>query len=218
LIRVTLRLPENVDVIDADGNVITNADRTVFVWRGVPTIENTTLTAPYQYDGRASTLEEQAEGALVAHSQIAAAPPQAKLNLIAPFEQPAFSSPGVKSVFDAIQAGETPPDPDPPFAPGSDEAAGKALFQALCMPCHGGPRGNQIINRAVHEESFFELNPDGSVHFITLPDGTQVPAPLAGHDDDEFLNYGFSLLTYLTQIPVEHGGIPHPTGVTFPRY
>lgn len=218
LIRVTLTLPRNVDVIDAAGNVITNADRTVFVWRGVPTIENAALTAPYLFDGRATTLEEQAGSALSAHSQIAHAPPKAKLKDIATFEKTVFSSPGVEAVFAAIHAGETPPDPDPIFAPGSDEAAGKVLFHAICEQCHGGASGTQIINRAIHDQVFFELNPDGSVKFITLPDGTQVPAPLAGHEDDEFINYGFAAATALTQIPVEEGGAPNPTGLTFPRY
>ena len=49
---------------------IRSAARTISVWRGVPTIENVAYTAPYQYDGRAPTLEVQANGALQAHSQI----------------------------------------------------------------------------------------------------------------------------------------------------
>jgi cytochrome c peroxidase len=218
LIRVTLELPSNVDVIDADGNVITSADRTVFVWRGVPTIENTALTGPYLSDGRGSTLEEQAEGALFAHSQIAHAPPEAKIHAIAAFERTVFSSPGVQGVFAAIQNGETPPDPDPAFAPGSDEAAGKALFQEICAQCHGGPSGDKIVNRAVHDQLFFALNPDGSIQFTTPPGGTPVPVLLGDHKDDEFVNYGFAAATALTQIPVEQGGIPNPTGLTFPHY
>ena len=66
LIRVTLRLPDNMDVIDFAGNVITNASRTIDVWRGVPTIENSVVSAPYQADGRFATLEQQALGALQA--------------------------------------------------------------------------------------------------------------------------------------------------------
>src|SRR6185369_9271523 len=59
LVRVGLSLAANLDVIDDAGNVITNADRTITVWRGVPTIENVALTVPYLSDGRAATLEEQ---------------------------------------------------------------------------------------------------------------------------------------------------------------
>lgn len=36
LIRVVLPLPDNMDVIDVDGAVITPADRSISVWRGVP--------------------------------------------------------------------------------------------------------------------------------------------------------------------------------------
>ena len=39
LIRVTVKLADNLDVIDINGNVITNADRTISVWRGVPSID-----------------------------------------------------------------------------------------------------------------------------------------------------------------------------------
>ena len=37
--RVTLPLPENVDLIDADGAVVTPAARTIDVWRAVPTVD-----------------------------------------------------------------------------------------------------------------------------------------------------------------------------------
>src|SRR5262249_48923167 len=36
LVRVTIRIADNLDVIDAQGRVVTNAARTVDVWRGVP--------------------------------------------------------------------------------------------------------------------------------------------------------------------------------------
>ncbi len=76
LVRVTLTLADNLDVVDASGNVITNAQRTISVWRGVPSTENVAYTAPYQYDGRAPTPSEvQAVGALDLHSQIVASRP-----------------------------------------------------------------------------------------------------------------------------------------------
>ncbi|HET9988481.1 MAG TPA: cytochrome c peroxidase, partial [Kofleriaceae bacterium] len=93
LVRITLQLADNLDVIDASGNVITNADRTISVWRGVPSIENVAYTAPYQYDGRAPTLPIQALNALRAHSQIQHDPHYDDLEEIAEFEKTVFSSP-----------------------------------------------------------------------------------------------------------------------------
>ena len=52
LVRVVLHLPDNMDLIDFAGNVVTPPDRTLAVWRGVPSVENAAITAPYQYDGR----------------------------------------------------------------------------------------------------------------------------------------------------------------------
>lgn len=218
LIRITLPLAPNLDLIDDAGNVITNAARTISVWRGVPSIENTALTAPYLTDGRATSLEQQAASALHDHSQIAHPPLNATLGKIAAFEKEVFSSAGMKSVFDAIKAGQTPPDPDPPFPAGSDEAAGKALFQVACEGCHGGHRGTQITDRAAHDQLFIALNPDGTLQTTTLPDGTSVPVPLGGHDDDEFLNIGISFGAYLRQVPPELGGLPNTSGLTFPHY
>src|SRR5262245_52418497 len=40
LVRVTLALADNLDMIDGAGNVVTNASRTISVWRGVPSVEN----------------------------------------------------------------------------------------------------------------------------------------------------------------------------------
>src|SRR5262249_25687474 len=93
LVRVTLGLADNLDVIDDSGHVITRRDRTLSVWRGVPTVENVTYTSPYQFDGRFATLQEQANGALHAHSQIDHAPDQDELDEIAAFERTVFSDP-----------------------------------------------------------------------------------------------------------------------------
>src|SRR5262249_54160558 len=108
LVRVTLKLADNLDVIDGAGNVITNADRTIFVWRGVPSVRNVAYTAPYQYDGRAPTLEEQADGALHAHSQIDHEPSPEELGAIADFETRLFSSEGARKVSNDLDHGRTP--------------------------------------------------------------------------------------------------------------
>jgi cytochrome c peroxidase len=225
LVRVRLRLPDNVDLINADGTaVVTPADRTIEVWRGVPSIENVALTAPYQFDGRATTLEEQALGALQAHSEFACEPAYAVLRLIADFQKTVFSSPGVARVAELLDAGVPEseiPDPDPVLSP--EETEGKTIFERACAACHGGVRGNEIVNRAVHDQLFFQLRPDGNLQFMQVPAGpggelAWVPVLAADHEHDEFLNLGFAFGTHLTQIPPELGGVPNPTGLVFPQF
>lgn len=212
LVRVTIRIAPNLDVLDEAGNVVTNAERTVSVWRGVPTIENTALTAPYQNDGRAATLHDQALGALQAHSAITHDPPDPILDHIAAFEKTVFSSPSVEAMAEAISAGQPPSDPDPSFAPGSAEAEGKALFQQACAACHGGPRGNQITNRAAAHALFFGINPDGSVK-----GGPNNPEEATSHFDDDFLPLGIAFGAFLRHIPPEEGGIVDPTALPVPH-
>jgi len=218
LIRLTIPLAANLDVIDDAGHVITNAARTISVWRGVPTVENTALTAPYLYDGRAGTLQEQALGALRDHSQITHDPASSILDHIAAYEKTVFSSDGVAAVAAALACGHPAPDPDPHFAPGSDAAAGKVLFQQACAPCHGGPTGARIVDRGVHAQFFPVLDANGSPEFQILPDGTVVTTLRTDHLHDEFLTLGISGLTYLTQVPPQLGGIPNPDGLDFPHY
>ncbi|HEY3255032.1 MAG TPA: hypothetical protein VGJ91_13825, partial [Polyangiaceae bacterium] len=86
LVRVVLTLPANMDLIDFDGNVVTPPDRSYAVWRAVPTVENSAITAPYQYDGRRATLQAQAQGAITAHSQGPLVKPS-ELDAIAEFQK-----------------------------------------------------------------------------------------------------------------------------------
>lgn len=218
LIRITLPLAPNLDLIDAAGNVVTNAERTISVWRGVPTVENTALTAPFLYDGRASTLQQQALGALRDHSALSKNPAPNVLDDIAAYEKTVFSSPGVAAVAGAVAAGVPAPDPDPAFAPGSPEALGKALFQQACAPCHGGASGSQIVDRSVQDQFFPVLDQNGSPETVPLPGGGVATVLAHDHPNDDFLALGIAGLTYLTQIPPEFGGIPNPDGLTFPQY
>ncbi|MFT3767622.1 MAG: hypothetical protein QM820_19380 [Minicystis sp.] len=212
LVRVTVALAPNLDVLDEAGNVVTNAERTVSVWRGVPTIENVALTAPYQHDGREATLQDQALGALHAHSQITKDPPGAILDHIAAFEKTVFSSPAVRNIAEALSTGQPAQDPDPHFAPGSPEAEGKELFQRACAACHGGPRGNRITNRAAAHALFFGINPDGSVK-----GGPNAPEEATEHMDADFLPLGIAFGGFLRRIPPEEGGIFDPNAVPLPH-
>src|SRR6478752_4701095 len=104
LVRVTIKMADNMDLIDFAGNVVTPADRKLSVWRAVPTIENAAITAPYQYDGREGTLQSQAQGAIIAHSQ-GAAVSAADLNAIATFQSGEFTSNRAKKVADKLAQG-----------------------------------------------------------------------------------------------------------------
>lgn len=199
LVRVTLPLPDNVDLLDARGAVVTGSDRRISLWRAVPTVENTLFTAPYQHDGREPTLASQALSALEAHSAIAAPPPPAVLQAIAAFERTV----------------RTPLAPPPPSPPGSDEARGRALFQKGCQPCHGGLTGAKVLDPSVTEVLHPVLGPDGTVALVSLPDGSNFPAATRKDQHaNRFMNIGIAFGTYLGQI----GAFPNFTGVDFPQY
>ena len=216
LIRVTISLADNLDVIDASGSVITNAERTVSVWRGVPTIENTAYSGPYQYDGRAATLPIQADGALHNHSEITKEPPAEVLDKIAGFEQTIFSDEGAAAVSEAIAAGRTPPPLDLDLPPGSDAAAGQSLFQSICARCHGTPKTNQIVDRAVFDSFFPVQHADGTVDVAGfLPTGVAIVDNFR-HDlaPSHEGTYGISAIALLGQL----GLAPNPSGLSLPQY
>jgi cytochrome c peroxidase len=231
LVRVNITLADNLDQIDADGNVITNADRTIAVWRGVPTNENVAFSAPYQYDGRFSTLEIQADHALLGHSQMNPPPSAQVLDQIADFELTLFSDIAAFQVGEAIQHGRTPhtnPELDPltrHFPAGSDEAAGQALFQQTCAKCHGGPT-TTVIGSAIDNNAFFPIqNADGTI-IIGGVNSIGIPFPTTFRTDLKFPehmgNYGLDTIALLRQLGgLPPGGLnPNPNfeGLTFPGY
>lgn len=214
LVRVVLDLPDNMDLIDFDGNVVTGPDRTIEVWRGVPTVDNTAITAPYQYDGRRATLQEQAQGAITAHSQ---GPQVARrdLDAIADFEKQQFSSPRARWVAQQLAHG-VPADelerPELHMRLTPAQKRGLDVYNLACEACHGGATTNQVVNREVHDLAFVELKPDGNVLFDTTvqpPRAVLLPRP-----DDEFLNIGLANLSALGQL-----GFPlFNSSVALPRY
>jgi cytochrome c peroxidase len=216
LVRVVIELADNLDVIDGAGNVITNPDRTVFVWRGVPSIENVAYTAPFQLDGRAPTLEAQALGALRAHSQLAEDPPAALLSQIANFERATFSSQAARDVADALAAGLPPPPLDLHLTPGSDEAAGQQVFIAVCGKCHGSPTTDRVLDQAVFDSFFPVQHPDGTIDIdFFLPTGVALTSHFMTNVGREHMGtYGISALALLGQL----GVLPNPSGLSLPGY
>ncbi|NVB80204.1 MAG: cytochrome-c peroxidase [Kofleriaceae bacterium] len=216
LIRVTLALPPNMDVIDGNGNVVTNAARTIDVWRGVPTVENVAYSGPtFQLDGRETNLRAQAQSAITAHAQ-GGTVAQAHLSQIEQFELATFSSARAAFVATLAQAGVEESDipmPEDWLVLSNAERRGRAVFDKACAACHGGATTHRITNRAVHDQLFFQLHPDGNIIY-DIVGGQPVPR-LASRPTDEFLNIGIGLLSGYGQL----GALPIGNAdVELPRY
>ena len=137
LVRVIIQLPT-----DASGQKLVwpvddpNATE-VSLWRSTPTVLNTAFTGPYQLDGRQPTLQAQALGALIDHSEITVRPRTRFLDDVAAFQETLFSSKSVRLLARALANGQPLPPTDPPL--NELEGQGKALFDHHCATCHGGP-------------------------------------------------------------------------------
>ncbi len=216
LVRVILPLPDNMDVIDAEGNVITAPDRRIFVWRGVPSVADVALTAPYQLDGREATLQEQAQGAISSHS---AGPKVSPLSLdrIAAFQRQIFSSSRARFVADLLALGV--PEPRVPIPEdfmrlSEQEKRGREVYASACSACHGGVSTDRIEEREVVDFLFPRLKPRGNVLFDVAPGmpPTPVRTPRPGVN---FMNVGFQNITYFAQIGLASS---FNDSVDFPRY
>lgn len=217
LVRVWITLPDNMDVIDEMGDVITPNDRRIFVWRGVPSIADVVLTAPYQLDGRVATLEQQAQGAISGHSE-GGLVSDAELERIAAFERSVFSSDRSRKVADELASGVE-------FADVSDveasmeltaqEQRGRELYEKTCAACHGGANKATIVDREIHDLAFPALKPDGTVLF-EVP-ATDPPTPvLVDQPNNEFLNIGSAYEAFLGQLdPDAHS---FTKDLSFPNY
>jgi len=222
LVRVVLKLPDNVDLINEDGGqVVTPPDRTFFVWRGVPTVENTFYTASYQYDGRFPDFQTQAQGAITAHSQ-GPKEPRSPLDLLAGFESTVYSSDRAKSVAEQIAAGvptdqlQNPED--------ADLSNGNTVYVKACKGCHGGATDDIVTNRNMVNRGFnlFSryaqsggaitqsgagpnvLKSDGNVLFKHAPDPTDpsksvIVSVSNPQPNDDFMNLGFAGLSSIEQ-------------------
>ncbi len=203
LVRVVLTLPDNMDTIDAFGNVNTPPDRKIAVWRGVPTVENTAITAPYQFDGRKETLQDQAQGAITAHSE-GGTVAQRDLDDVAAFQKKQFSSNRAKFVAKKLEHGVPVEDIVRPELKMDEltpaQQRGLALYNSSCEPCHGGATTNRIVDREVHDFAIPELKPDGSGN-VLFDTSVSPPVPVrANRPNDEFLNIGIANLTAFAQL------------------
>jgi len=220
LVRVVIHLPDNMDLIDFAGNVVTGPDRNVEVWRAVPSVANAAITAPYQYDGRKGNLQEQAQAAISSHSQGPIVDDE-DLDAIAEFQQELFTSNRAKWVAKKMDKGipaEEIPRPElrmDDLTPA--QARGLEVYNTACEGCHGGSTTLQITNREVHALAFVELKPDGTVLFdtsVTPPQAVLRPQP----NNNEFVNIGFANLSYLGQLFGDFFGPRFNASVSLPQY
>lgn len=220
LIRVKLKLPDNMDLIDFDGNVVTPPDRMYEVWRAVPTVENSAISAPFQYDGRFATLQIQAQHAITDHAE---GPDIAErdLDAIAAFQEGLFSSNRAKWVARKMAKGIPVENIVPPELRMDDltpaQERGRDVYAAACEACHGGATTMQITNPDVHALAFLQLKEDGNVIFdtsVTPP----APVPRVPTPDNDFMNIGLGNISYLGQVYGDLFGPRFNKEVQLPQY
>jgi len=166
-IRMTIPLPPWLSLADDPGATH------VTVFRGIPSTRNTPALDPVLlYDGRAPTLQEQALGAILDHTQNTVEPTTAQLDAIAEFQRSDprfFSSPALRRFAVTGAPPELPPGitlaerrgrtflVDAPFTPPSK--------RGICALCHGGPMLN-MVNQA--HSTFSGGSPPVGARFINI--------------------------------------------------
>ena len=217
LVRVWLTLPENVDLIDDEGNVTTPPERRIFVWRSVPSIADISMTAPFQLDGRVATLEEQAQGAITGHSEGGTVASET-LARIAAFERTVFTSDRSRRVAEYLAGGGEPanaPDVEDELVLTPTEARGRMVFDTVCAACHGGANTATIVKPHIHALGFPALRTDGTV--IYQVPATDPPTPvLAAQPMTEFQNIGTAYEAMLGQLDPDAASFTKE--LSFPNY
>ncbi len=185
LFRLPLDLHPDVAVAGEPGR------RSITVLRAAPGLANIALTGPYQWDGRKTTLQEQARGAVLDHFEPARLPSRLELDALDRFQRELFAPLRLQALLDpGAAAGLDPLFSEPLLGPSARR--GRAVFEAHCGRCHGGPLRNRppdpaesiFQDVAVSDRNLFAL-PTWDLIF-TRPDGSQVrvstPDPgLAAH-------------------------------------
>jgi cytochrome c peroxidase len=144
--RVRIPLADNVFLPAAP------TERSILVFRGVPTLANAELTAPYGVDGRFDSRQNQALAAIADHMQPTAQPRSRELDSIAAFVGEAFYPLRLRAL--RAESGDTLPlDPDFSIPLVSSAAIrGKGLFDANCARCHSGELRNRPLD---HHQPLF---------------------------------------------------------------
>ncbi len=219
LVRVWLTLPDNMDLIDTEGAVITPSDRQIFVWRSVPSIADAALTAPYQLDGRVGGLDAQAQGAITGHAEGATASP-ADLERIAAFERTIFTSERARTTAEYLAGGGDPasaPDLEAMLDLTPAEERGRVIYGQVCASCHGGANLATVTNDEIRRLSYPELNADGTVRYVVPPPMTGPTPHYVERPGNQFINIATVVENYFVFIgATEHESFTR--SVDFPHY
>ena len=140
-VRVEIPLTSRVRLVNDPA-----ATSVVFL-RGTPTAINTPSLQPvFMYDGRDTTLQEQALGAIHAHAQNTVEPTALQLQLIADFQR---MSPRFFSSLELFAFARGGAPPTLPRGRTASERRGRAMFddvpategstRGICASCHSGP-------------------------------------------------------------------------------
>jgi len=173
--RVTVPLHKNV-VVMAEPE-----QRTIRVWRGVPSISNVVLTAPYLQDGRAARLQDQALGAVLDHFEPRRRPRPKELDALRLFMDEMYYPLRLRSLVDAPDL----PPPAPGFSVPVESPAtlrGKETFERRCSRCHGGELGHAPSDPSIPRFSNVFVSDANVPGFpllrlgFTQPDGSVVEA------------------------------------------
>jgi cytochrome c peroxidase len=146
--RVNVPLHENVSIVGDPTR------RSIPVFRGVPSISNLALTAPYLQEGRAETLQDQALGAILDHLEPSRSVLASELDAIAAFEKQLFYPLRLRSLLDVADPLPKEPGFTVPIATVSARK-GKEVFDLICRTCHDGETG--------HEPQSDDIRPFASV-------------------------------------------------------
>jgi len=190
LIKVRVPLPAHVRL--TDDPTATHVTLT----RAAPPLNMIKHTAPYQWDRTAEALEEQALKAVNAHMEPTAQPTQEFLETVAEFQRHIFSSPKVKKLSEAIDAGRPIPDIDPPLT--KFEQRGKEKFNFFCAKCHGGPAQVQNLENRIFPPF------DGSTNPVLINVGISNPLP-TGFASSPIHGPGFDLPTQRYTVDLQNG-------------
>ena len=140
-VRIEIPLPSRVKLANDP------AATSVTLLRGTPTTRNTPSLQPvFMYDGRDSTLEGQALGAVHAHARNGVEPTPLQLQLIAEFQR---TAPRFFSSLPLFLFAHGGPPPRLPNGVTASQKRGRAMFdnvpitpgstRGLCAMCHSGP-------------------------------------------------------------------------------
>jgi cytochrome c peroxidase len=177
LVNVEVPLAATVWLVDDP------AKRSITVRRAIPSIVNVALTAPYQSDGRAATLQDQARDAVRSHFEPRRDPNPRELAALARFESDVFEPQRLKRDPEAPGTTPTPGYSMPVSSPAALQ--GRELFRTSCERCHGGETGSVVGSQAppfgdisVSQANRFQLPllrlafraSDGSVTIVMTPD------------------------------------------------